>query len=216
MKIFIDFDDVLFNTQAFTAFLQEIFKNFGIGKELFRQTYEEVKKHTGGKNFSYTFEAHVKALQDHLEFDGEGLLQVLKNETADTSKFLFPDTLPFLEFLRKAGHSAWILSFGDSGYQMMKIQSSGVGDRVGGVIITQERKERALEQQGLTQNEEAYFFDDRAHFLEGAKKIFPALLTVLVSRPEGRYADRRSALCDYHITNFQEGIRLLEGVQTKS
>ncbi len=216
MKIFIDFDDVLFNTKDFTVFLQEIFKNFGIEKELFRQTYEEVKKHTGGKNFSYTFEAHVRALQGRLEFDSAALLQVLKKETEDISKFLFSDTFPFLEFLRKQGYSAWVLSFGDNSYQMMKIQCSGIGDRVEGVIITQESKECALQQQGLTGNEKAYFFDDRVHFLEGAKKIFPALSTVLVSRPEGRYADERSALCDYQITNFQEGIRMLESVQTKS
>lgn len=210
MRIFVDFDDVLFNTRDFTSYLKEIFREFEISDELFHQTYEEVKMNTGGKDFSYNFENHVQILKSYLGFDATALLEKLQATIKDTSRFLFSDSLSFLESLKNQGHSILVLSFGDTDYQGRKIGGSGIEKFADGIIITQESKESALQKQQLRQNESAYFFDDRVHFLEGAKKIFPSLSTVLVSRPEGRYTDERNEFCDYQVFSLTEGKSVIE------
>ena len=46
--------------------------------------------------------------------------------------------------------------------------------------------------------------DDRVFFLESVKKVFPQVVTVLVQRPEGRFQDAATPLCDQRVTTLAE------------
>ena len=122
MRIYLDFDDVLFNTRTFIEKLKSIFETYGVSRELFEQTYQEMRAESPGKGFCYSFERHIKQLSPHGTFDGESLSQELEACMADTSAFLFPDVIDFLQLLHEAGHTIVILSFGDLEFQESKVR----------------------------------------------------------------------------------------------
>lgn len=204
MKVFLDFDDVLFNTQSFLEHMQELFQKFGIPPSLFRTTYEALRAKGGGGSFPYHFDTHIKKIQESIGVNIESLRPAVKKFMGSTSQFVFPDAKDFLLFLRERGHEVYILSFGDVIFQQSKIENAGLKDLVTAMYITSTKKGDILQEQGITSLEEAVFFDDRVHFLEEVKGRFPNIKTVLVARPEGRFRDERSSLCDEMITNFEE------------
>lgn len=210
MKVILDFDDLLFKTKEFFSPLQAIFQDFGISPELFHTTYEEVRRDSNGKDFCYHFDAHIQKLKSHIDFDDQGLLQALPGVFRKASEYLFPDSIDFVKFLKENGCEITILSFGDNEFQREKIEGSGIADYVDRVFITQASKGQFFEDQHFEQGEKVYFFDDRVHFLEDAKKRAPAIITVLVSRPEGRFRDTVSEYCDFQVENLEQAKKIIQ------
>ncbi len=196
MKVFVDFDDVLFNTGAFVAHLKSIFADFGINEELFTETYNAMRTDAHGGNFCYRFDQHVAKIREYKAIDEQALVGALEAALKDTEAFVFADSRDFLQFLTERGHDVRVLSFGDQGFQTNKIQASGITPFVREVIVTNEDKDVAMGNILGSSADPAYFFDDRVFFLESVKKAFPQVITVLVQRPEGRFQDTATPLCD--------------------
>jgi FMN phosphatase YigB (HAD superfamily) len=210
MKIFLDFDDVVFNTKEFLVLLKSVFLEFGVSEEVFTATYKELRADGGGKGFCYRFDAQIAKIAAIQEVNKEGLLESLEKILADTSAFIFPDVQHFLQTAKTQGYCVDILSFGDEHFQAQKIMNSGVAVLVDRVMVTQESKEIILQNEQLDVNETTWFLDDRLHFLEGMKQAFPFMKTVLVSRPEGRFEEEKSDLCDYQTTSLKQAIEIIE------
>ncbi len=204
MKVFVDFDDVLFNTGAFVVHLKSIFADFGISEELFTETYNALRTTAHGGNFCYHFDKHVAKIREHKAVDEAALIGALEVALKNTEAFVFADSIDFLRFLTERGHDVRVISFGDQGFQTNKIQASGITPFVHQVIVTNEDKEVAMSHVLGDSTEPAYFFDDRVFFLESVKKTFPQVVCVLVQRPEGRFQDTRTLLCDERITTLAE------------
>lgn len=216
MKIFLDFDDVVFNTQAFLEKLQNIFMHFGVSRELFFQTYQEMKSDDAIQGFCYSFQEHIQKAEQHVELAGDALLKELEAVMADTSDFLFPDVKNFLEFLRKNDAEIFILSFGDISFQGGKIAGTGIAPFITKNIITNQDKAEALLEEEIKPETNMWFFDDRVHFIKSVKEQFPMMNTVLVQRPEGRFQDVPNEFCDYTIASLQDGREILEKNQANS
>jgi FMN phosphatase YigB (HAD superfamily) len=204
MKVFVDFDDVLFNTGAFVAHLKSIFADFGINEELFTKTYEAMRTAAHGGNFCYRFDKHVAKIREHKAVDEAALIGALEAALKNTEAFVFADSKEFLRFLTERGHDVRVLSFGDQGFQTNKIQASGIELLVNEIIVTNEDKETAIGHVLGESTDPAYFFDDRVFFLESVKKVFPQVTTVLVQRSEGRFRDTRTLLCDQRVATLDE------------
>lgn len=116
---------------------------------------------------------------------------------------------PFLEVARQKGYTINILSFGDEHFQAKKIYNTGLESRVDRIIVTRESKERILQAEGFAENEGDWFFDDRLKFLEAMKKAFPLMRTALVTRPEGRFEEAKTDLCDYQVHSLKEAMAFI-------
>lgn len=212
MKIFLDFDDTLFNTRAFIEDMKGVFEECGIPKNLFNRSYQEVKIGFGETERTYDFDVHLRKLKESVSFDEIYLREKIQAFVADSARYLFPDVVKFISFLKDRGCSLFILSFGTSEFQREKIVGSGLGAFVEKIIITSDEKEKALQKEVFSDDKEVWFFDDRMKYVESVKRVFPGIKTVLVKRKEGRYQDEPTSLCDYVVSDLIKGGKIVCGI----
>lgn len=220
MKIFLDFDDVVFNAKQFKKDKKEIFKNFGIAEKIFNQYPEEFKKNRkNGELMVYSQDKHIESLENMLS--GNGIdFKKLKEELSEfikgAKKYVFKEFYNFAEKIGK--ENLFLLTYGDIEYQTEKVKNSGVMDYFTDIIITDGLKSEALSKKLLINNNEAcYFIDDRITHLEDVKKKFPEIKTLLMAPENGRHYKeeiedkiRIDKYCDGVIGNFAEMEKLLE------
>lgn len=209
MKIFLDFDDVLFNTRAFIEDMKGVFEECGISKELYQTAYREVKIGFDQGERTYDFDAHIKKLQQYCSFDETKLRDKIQTFIGNGKRFLFPDTENFLFSCKKDNCLLFILSFGTSDFQRAKIVGTGIEAFVENIIITPDNKVDHLRRTVGNENSGVWFFDDRVKYLEGVKRAFPMVKTVFVKRVEGRYHDESNEFCDYVVSSLAEGEKII-------
>jgi len=79
VKIFIDFDDVIFNTKRFRADFEKVFSQFGITADIFRKNYYNYSPNK--KSFSaktYFLEKHLAVIRKHVILTSRNLKKVSK------------------------------------------------------------------------------------------------------------------------------------------
>jgi FMN phosphatase YigB (HAD superfamily) len=202
MKIFFDFDDVLFNTKEFKEGYRSIFEKRGVSKKIFEECYYDPLDE--GNIKKYDIISHIERIcrktnQDCIIFEKEA-----EDFVIDTSRFVFSEVPEILgHFPRKDLN---ILSFSQTNFQKSKITGSGLLEYFNQVKIVNTLKGEAMNeiihQEGLL-NEEMYFIDDRVEQIESVKKKCPQVKTILFSRPEGRWHDRKNKYCDYRVTTLK-------------
>jgi len=141
----IDFDDTIFNTRETNGFKQvrlQALQNLGISKELYNGTYMEARNldPIGYNNFK-----HAKVLSKH-GFNQDKVFQALeKTVEADALKtFIYPDAFSFLEKIKDFNKPVILLSFGDTEFQTLKAQRTGLDKYFDQIVIVQEHKSKAV------------------------------------------------------------------------
>ena len=126
MKIFIDFDDVLFNSKDFLVHLKDFFVAGGINRELFQKYYYD----SDDKDKVRLFNPYgvLERCEKYEKIDGTRLRQGLDPFLENLKAFVFSDVKPFLEKIGK--ENAQVVSFGLPSFQQSKIVGSGVGELV--------------------------------------------------------------------------------------
>lgn len=213
MRIFIDFDDVIFNTKKFREDLTVIFALYGISEEEYYNSYFDPNDKRPVK--SHDIEDQIERLKKIHSFDEKALRESVDNFMQDTSKYIFADVMIFADLHKNNRLS--ILSFGNKIFQEKKIRSSKIQKYIPNIIITDKTKSEALadvlKKQDILQKEKAFFLDDRVEQICDMKKKFPDLITILVKRPEGRYQEMQKCRgCDYETHNLQEAQKIIESI----
>jgi phosphoglycolate phosphatase-like HAD superfamily hydrolase len=211
MKIFFDFDDVLFNTGAFVDETRKVFERYGVSEELYRETY--VSSRQLGNDFLkvYGLDIHLDMLRDIVPgFDAEAVRKGVMEELSDTRAYVFPDVGPLLETLRSEGAELYVVSFGRPEFQRAKIGNSGLEKYLQGVMAGLEEKSGMLEKVlgADGENEPVWFVDDQPKFIQEVKLRFPYVRTVQVCRPEGRFDNPVVPESDFVVKNMDELRRL--------
>jgi hypothetical protein len=203
MKIFIDFDDVIFNTGKFVINLRNFFQENGISEDLFRKYYYTEIENSEIKLFDpwNMFER----LEREQGFDAKNIREKFSKQLADLESFVFPDVA---EFLKKMGkQNIFLISFGLPVFQNEKIVGCGVDKLVNGCIVTRGSKavaiEKTIQQLEIPNGEQLIFIDDRVEQVQEIKKRFPACCTMLLCRKEGRYCDAKNEYCDYEVHSLE-------------
>lgn len=213
MKIFIDFDDVVFNTQRYKTDLKKIFFRFGISADLFERLYFAYPPNSNNSSVkTYQLEKHLQVLRKKVSFKKSELRKAVERFLADTKKYVFPDTVFFLNHFKKK--QLFLISHGDRNFQRKKIQGSGLASYFQAVEITGRKKslglKKFLRKNQKEEPEKIFFLDDRRHYLEEAKRKFPSLISVLLQRPEGRYADQKNRFCDFEARNLRAALKVIQ------
>ncbi|MDO8566490.1 MAG: HAD hydrolase-like protein [Candidatus Moranbacteria bacterium] len=211
MKIFLDFDDTLFNTAAFIGVSRSLFVDFGVSEEMYKDAWQKVREWRGLESLSYDFEAHMKELHKKKDFDDKESRKKVEDFYRErTREYVFPDVEGFLQKMRDRGNALYLISFKTGDFQDKKIAASGLAKYFDALATGPEEKGEVL-RQFFGENEEVNgcFVDDRLHQIESVKRTFPKIITIHMQRREGRYHDESNESCDYVVSDLEEAENIL-------
>lgn len=208
MKIFIDFDDVLFDTRSFKTNFQKIFLQFGITADIFAENYYNYLPNKKNSSIrTYNLEKHLEMIRRSIVFDKLKLKNNIQAFLKDVRKYVFSDVKPFFQkFSRK---ELILISHGDRNFQRKKIKNTQLEKYFLAIRISNGQKSREIFPLIKKMKEKKFFLDDRVHYLEEVKKCFPEITTILIQRPEGRYQDQKNKYCDFTAKNLKAVLKII-------
>lgn len=210
MKIFIDFDDVLFNTKKFKKDYFSIFKKNGISKKVFEDCYYDESEE--GKDVKkYDPIRHVKKACEISKVRIDVLQRDIDRFITDTNRYVFSDADDFLSSFRKK--DLCLVSFSKTKFQWFKIFKSGIAGNFKKIEIVDELKSniigKIIRKEKLKKDSDIYFIDDRAEQIRDVKIRFPQIKTILMKRKEGRYKDQRNKYCDFECSSLKQAKKII-------
>lgn len=207
MKIFIDFDDTLFNTKDFSCAYKKIFEKCGVCKDIFKELYYDYPQKKGDKLLKYNFNNHVRRIGEECKMDTIELRKKVAEFIKDTRHYIFEDVWNFLNNFKK--EELILVSLGNNEFQKSKIKNSGIEKKFEKVIVTDEMKSKVIKK-FLKPQEAFYFLDDRIEQVEDVKEALPQGITFFVKRPERRFQDEKNNYCDFEIKNLNEALEIIK------
>ncbi|EKE20055.1 MAG: hypothetical protein ACD_8C00057G0006 [uncultured bacterium] len=211
MRIFIDFDDVIFNTKKFKDDFEKLFVAHGISEDIFREHYYDPADN--GKIKIFDADLHAKRIQDATGIDTSNIVNDLDEFLRDISKYVFPDVLKFFNDVGK--DNVFVVSFGGIDFLKRKIEGSGISNHVKNIKVIDYEKSKAIaelmEDSNVVANEKLFFLDDRIEQIRDVKEKFPDIISILIKRPEGRYQEMcKEACCNLEAHNLKEAQKIIE------
>ncbi len=170
-RLILDLDHTLLNTTAFKLALAE---------SLDLSAYEWEQAYTGFMRDNQLFRVD-DFLQGVTPVQREAFFSVVEQ----LRKYLYPDTLPFLQSAHAAGHTITIVTFGDQDWQAKKLAGLQLPAYVQ-TIATSGTKVSALAE---LVNDDTLVVDDRAIELEAIVAAYPQVVAYWMTRPEGKYTE---------------------------
>ncbi|MCX6761496.1 MAG: hypothetical protein NTY33_01435 [Candidatus Moranbacteria bacterium] len=213
MKIFIDFDDVIFNTGKFKEdFLNKVFIRNGATKADFTKTYYHFFKKNGQVDRYYDPKKQLKALGKKDYIRGDKLEKDFHIFMKNLKKYVFGDVAYFLKKISK--RDLFLISYGDPLFQKMKIEGTHTSKLFGEVILGKFRKmdliSNVVEKHKLSQNDKIIVIDDLPKHLKKTKALKERLITFHLRRSEGRYKNLTCKYADYEVKNLKEIIGIIK------
>lgn len=143
MNFFIDFDHTLYNTDNLSKDMLDVLAKYICEKtsESYEEILEELKsKFKRGKgNFFdiYDLIEHF-SLPEQYNYNKEEATEKVNEVISNGEKYIFEDSIPFLQYLKSKGHKTYILSYNENKvyFQTVKIAGSGLLKYVDGLIPT--------------------------------------------------------------------------------
>ena len=173
--VIIDFDDTIFNTQAFKRARIEALERVGVSEELYHETYMEARQKDSV--LIYSDEAHADALAGR-GFSRETVLATLES-LAGTTTYLFEDSSLFIESLKRRNASLVLLSLGAPAFQEKKIHQSGLENVFDQKYITNTNKADVLLSLLVNEVAPVWFINDKVDETRALAAQFPKLKPVL-------------------------------------
>jgi len=211
MKIFIDFDDVLFYSKKFIQDEKKIFRKYKISEKIFQKHYYQYRKDKKGNLIRiYDLKKQLRGIKKEKKMDIEPIRKELEAFLKNTRKYIFNDVENFLKKFEKK--NLFIISYSKTDFQKNKIKNSGISKYFKKIIITDEKKFKVLKRIIDTEKikeEEIFFLEDRVDYIVGVKNEIPWVKTILMRRPQGRYKDEVLACCDFRIKNLKEAEKII-------
>lgn len=155
MLIILDLDNTLLDTGRLKEAISKSLVCFGVPERLFWQIYKKIRK----RGF-YNHKIYLNYLFKEKPINIEKCAEKLEKLNNQIKNFLYPDTLPFLKGLKKMGARLILLTWGDTGFQKVKIKKAKIKHFFEKIFITETTKLPYLRQIAKNKNEEIYFIDD--------------------------------------------------------
>lgn len=209
MKIFIDFDDVLFNTGKFREDYKKIFWKNNISKEIFEKYYYDYPlKQKNGHLKKYDAWEHIKKIKNSEKIDVNNLKKEIISFLDKSEKYVFSDVADFMDSFGKS--NLYLVSYAVTDFQKLKIKNSKIKKYFEKIIITDSMKSVPIKKIIKEGVEEAFFLDDRVEQIGDVKREIPEIKTIFVHRKEGRYKDRKNKYCDFECSNLKQAQKIIK------
>ncbi|MEI8096484.1 MAG: HAD hydrolase-like protein [Candidatus Moraniibacteriota bacterium] len=212
MKYFFDFDDFFLNTEndLVTDFFRFLMSVTGATKADLDETYKRFSGAHFSKGIPYSLEQHIDFIRELRAFDAESVKADTRAFFADLTKYVFEGTEEFLESLPK--EDVYLLTYGEQGFQDLKVNGSGLKKYFHEVIVTQGNKpeeiERIAKRDHFLPQEKVVFGDNRCGHFSGAKER--GIITVHLKRETDKYSKDPCEGCQYTVENFDEMLNILD------
>lgn len=204
MKIISDFDYTLFDTARLKRHIRDIFSKYGINEELFVRSLEASR----GEGRDWKPKRQFTILKAEGVPHTEQIRKEMDALLETTHKFLYEDTIPFLE-RGKTSHSFALVTYGEDSFQNAKIEGLHDAARYFDSIVITRNIFKDKEVGDLAGGAPAIFIEDNPLALSRTKKYAPHIITVRMNRGEGRYAQESSGEgVDYEVKELRE----IEGI----
>ncbi len=205
MKIVLDFDHTLFDTEEFKQALQDRLAMFGVTVDQFNSNYRIVKEQLG----HYDHQEHLRLLAQEEELDENDLLLSFNEIIATANEFLFPDAVEFLEVLKSISKSElYLLTFGQDKFQQAKVEASGIKPYFKKVIDTIDSKLKFFDQNRELQK--AIFVDNRGKTINQIKTKYPKIISIWIKRENTPYDDEKCEKMDFKATSLTEALQYIK------
>jgi hypothetical protein len=121
LKVFIDFDETLFNHYAYLDWAELFLKKFGMSPGAYRKTVDSFHTDMGEKLRLYNHEDHILSAsgKQWSYISGEFERELSKNN----HDFCYDDAHAFLHEITKSPYDVRILTYGNGEYQRYKIKT---------------------------------------------------------------------------------------------
>lgn len=202
--IFIDFDDVLFNTRAFKKNYFRVFSRFGVPARKAIEAYLEMRKDIGRDDPRI----HIARLKkQYHSLRGAELENALYRLRGRGREYVFKDVVPFLRSLRGSGRRMELISSGDPRVQRKKILSSGLNRCFNGKIhlVDNDYKSKTVKEVFGRKKTAFVFIDDKKTTVDEIKKTFPYSFVIQVVRHRDQ---ERARAADLVVRSLKELHRL--------
>lgn len=215
--IFIDFDDVLFNTREFVVDLNDIYFRNGISKTQIRE-YDKFVADTANKKGKPYSPKRMITFAKKNEKESRQVLNEVEIFLRDLKKYIFSDSLYFLEsFLKK---DLWLLSYGNIDFQKQKIYGSGMSKIFSRVTVNSQNKIKFIlkkvRDNKFLSGDKIIFIDDNPNNLIGAEKVKNKIITIRIRRPQGSHSRLSCSYADYEAKNLKEAAEIIKKLKAKT
>ncbi len=195
MKIFLDFDGVIFNTELFKKQLIKIFFKNGVPKEIFKKSYRNSK----GKNLPYSVAKHLKFLAKNEKINSKKISADLKKLLNNLKQYVFGEARIFLKHFSK--NDLYLISYGDLNFQKQKIKGAKVSKFFKRVIVTAADKGKIIEKiakkDKFKKGETIIFIDDKPGHIKEVKR--KNIITFQIIRSNLKIPQ----IADFNVRNFK-------------
>lgn len=176
MKIYVDFDRTLFDCDKFLEDLYSLINNYNIPKSLFKECQNQCKRRG--------FNPHIilSLVKEKYDFDDK-LIYEIDNLIGNTSEYLYPDAISFLEYLKKIGYEIIILTKGNSDYQREKIFNAHLDSYYNKLMVTMKHKGTLK-----IDYEDSVFIDDNPIEIQSILNKNPKMI-IRMERINSKYSD---------------------------
>ncbi len=187
MQIFFDFDDVLFDTGAFTRDFKKAFVHeLNISPHDFDTSYQKARQRRGITNYSY--QRHVRILSHEYHVEEKDIHRVMTRFTRDVSRYVFADVPAGLEALLALGHELFLVTFGSPTLQKRKLHGSGIEQYFKDQCVGEIAKADAITALQKTHGRKtAVYCEDRREHLRAVLARHRTMQGILMMRASGRY-----------------------------
>ena len=210
MKIFIDFDDVIFNTKKFVIDYKKIFRLHEISEDIYKKYYYDYPPNKkNSKLKKYISEPHIDKIGKEERIDVSTLKRDIEVFLGKANKYVFPDD--FFSSFKKGDN--YLISYSKNKFLEAKIKNSGVAKYFKRVIMTDVMKSSPvrdiLRSDSIKKDEQLFFLDDRTEQIDDVKKHHKRIKTVFINRKEGRYQNVADEMCDFECKNLKQAKRII-------
>jgi FMN phosphatase YigB (HAD superfamily) len=212
MKIFIDFDDVMFNAKRFKNDLIKVFRKNGINRSEFENSYYAFAKKDQVRKIYYGPRKQINVLRRRGEIDRKKFTRDIDKFMEDLRGYVFPDCFGFISAFKKK--DLYLITYGHEKFQLEKIKGARIKKFFKKVIISEKNKIDEILQTAKKEkfllDENIVFIEDRPEQIEEAEKRKKSIKTFHMCRPEGRYSNLACKREDYEVKNLKEALNIVK------
>ena len=199
MKIYIDFDGTLFDTDKYNQDFINLFNKYGITNETFINERDAIFNKDNLFDLYKLAEHLIKKYNLNKEIKSK-ILNILN------TSYIYPEIFECLNILNNKKYKLYILTYGNIKFQETKINCSNISKYFKEILITEKDKSKLN-----IDYEKSIFIDNNPEEIikfkkAGAKKI------IRIKRKSDKYSKKNCNIDGIHeCKDFNEIIKLMEG-----
>ena len=177
MRIYIDFDGTLFDSDKFLEDLFKIIDRYGISRDIFKECQNQCKNEGFNPNII------LDLVKKKMIFD-DGIYLEINQLMNNSSYYLYRDSKEFLEYLNVLKYQVIILTKGNFKYQKEKIFNSQLNSCYNKIVVTLKHKGNLN-----LDYKNCVFIDDNPKEIQSIIKREPKLV-IRVQRDGSKYSNK--------------------------